>query len=232
MDLAAVVATPLSQKIDRTPLGDRDHPGRKASRGIVGLACAMDRQQDVLDDIVDPVGLQAAPDHAPDQRRALPQKPTIGGFVSSLRRCHQSRPARIEGFGIRFAHASHRSSVRTAVSNGRALILTGRRGRREGGGEAQTARRLSRQCPGPSLGSRSSIESVDDEARRQQFRQRLTARPIGAVDDVQRNAVAREALDVSGRSTDRACSNRPASSPYRVVTNGRAPRRSSRLRVR
>ena len=87
--LAAVEPAAPSRRVDRATLGDRGEPGRKAAGGIVGVARRVHGEQNVLDDVFDPVGRDAATAHdTADQRHAGAQKPLIGRPVTGLCRRH------------------------------------------------------------------------------------------------------------------------------------------------
>jgi len=49
-------------------------------RLVIGFARSVDREQHVLHDVVDPIGLQTTTDDSADQRRAFPEQSTVGNL--------------------------------------------------------------------------------------------------------------------------------------------------------
>jgi hypothetical protein len=94
----AILRKYLAQDVDGAPFDDDVQPRFEGPPGIVSRPRAVDRQQNVLHDVIDAVSRHAlAASQADDERHAIAQQRLIGYPIPRLDSGHQCRSA-----GVRF----------------------------------------------------------------------------------------------------------------------------------
>jgi hypothetical protein len=91
-------ARPLAKPVDRTSACDRDQPWAEGSAGIISVPNGMNRQQHILDHILDVVPVMTMPQGQHAQKgRYFVEQATISDPVAVLGPRHQDRPIEIAG---------------------------------------------------------------------------------------------------------------------------------------